>query len=232
MGPFRQPVPNLVIQKPCLPLVLLVIHLMVVLVILGVFVWADNEDSDEKYLGGLNLGDKLFNWHPVFMTWGASCLMEGALAYRALRFYPHRRKKTVHGLWNAAGCALLCAGLAVVFRYKHETHLASLYSTHSWLGIFTCSLVFAQFVLGLGTYALPGVPLLTKQHVYPVHASLGLASTVFAAASVISGIDHENTLLGCAYSVGPICEREGLAVGGAAERGLYSWSVARFDGSI
>jgi hypothetical protein len=212
MGPFQQtsparrlPVPNLVITKPCLPLVLMVIHLMVVSLILGVFVWADNEDTDAKYLGGLNLGDKLFNWHPVFMTWGASCLLEGALAYRSLRFYSHRRKKLVHGLWNGAGCLLLCAGLWAVFRYKHQTHLASLYSTHSWLGIFTATLVFAQFALGLGTYALPGVPLLAKQHVYPVHASLGLASTVFAACAVLSGIDHENTLLGCAYSVRTRC---------------------------
>ena len=119
------------------------------------------------------------------------------------RCRPHRRKRTMHGSWLGAGVALLCCGLAVVFSYKHEQHLASLYSTHSWLGIFTVTLVFAQFVLGFGTYALPGacVSLTTKQAVYPWHASLGLASTVFAGFSVISGLDHENTLLGCAYSV-------------------------------
>ena len=102
---------------------------------------------------------------------------------------------------NASGVACLAAGLAVVFKYKHENHIASLYSTHSWLGIFTVTLIFAQFALGVSVYALPGVPLLAKQHVYPLHAALGLASTLFAAAAVLSGIDHENTLLGCAYSV-------------------------------
>lgn len=97
---------------------------------------------------------------------------------------------------------LLCCGLAAVFKFKHEHHLASLYSTHSWLGLFTVTLIFAQFLLGFGTYALPGcASLAAKQAVYPLHASLGLASTVFAGFSVLSGIDHENTLLGCAYSV-------------------------------
>ncbi len=79
-----------VISKPCVPAVLMLVHLLIVVVMLLVFVWADTADTDSKFLGGLDLGSLLFNWHPVFMTWGTSCLIEGALAYRSLRFYPHR----------------------------------------------------------------------------------------------------------------------------------------------
>jgi cytochrome b-561 len=104
-------------------------------------------------------------------------------------------------MWNFMAVMLFCAGLASVFRYKEKNHLASLYSTHSWLGIFTVVLVFAQFLIGFCTYALPGITMLTKQRVYPLHSAIGLASTVTAVAAVLSGIDHENTLLGCAYSV-------------------------------
>jgi len=67
------------------------------------------------------------------------------VAFRSMHFYPHGVKKRMHALWNLLGSVLLSAGLAVVFKYKHENHIASLYSTHSWLGIFTSTLVFAQF---------------------------------------------------------------------------------------
>jgi len=109
-----------------------------------VFVWADTENTEERFLGGLNMGERLFNWHPVFMVWGTTCLLEGAVAFRSMHFYPHGVKKRMHALWNLLGSVLLSAGLAVVFKYKHENHIASLYSTHSWLGIFTSTLVFAQ----------------------------------------------------------------------------------------
>lgn len=218
---------TVLINKPCMPLIILFIHFFVIMIFLLVFVWADSDDTSEKYLGGLNMGSKLFNWHPVFMTWATSCLVEGALAYRAMRFYSHRGicdclplnlhqfhhhrgalyiyiyvgKKIVHGFWNLMAVVLFSAGLASAFRYKEKNHIASLYSTHSWLGIFTVVLIFLQFVVGFGTYALPGITLLTKQRVYPLHSALGLASTVTAASAVLSGIDHENTILGCAYSV-------------------------------
>lgn len=192
---------TILISKPCIPLVVLIIHLFVIMIFLLIFVWADSADTDEMYLGGLNLGSKLFNWHPVFMTWATSCLVEGSIAYRAMRFTSHRGKKTVHAFWNFMAVVLFSAGLASVFRYKENNHIASLYSTHSWLGIFTVVLIFMQFLVGFGTYALPGITMLTKQRVYPLHSALGLASTVTAAAAVLSGIDHENTLLGCAYSV-------------------------------
>jgi uncharacterized integral membrane protein len=200
-----QPLPRIsntvLINKPCIPLVLLFVHFFIIMVVLLVFVWADNEDTSAKYLGGLNFGSKLFNWHPVFMTWATSALIEGALAYRAMRFYSHREKKLVHGIWNFIAVLLFCAGLISVFRYKEKNHLASLYSTHSWLGIFTVVLIFAQFVVGFGVYALPRVTMVTKQRIYPLHSAFGLASTVTAIAAVLSGIDHENTMLGCAYSV-------------------------------
>jgi hypothetical protein len=81
---------TVLINKPCIPLVVLVIHFFIIMVFLLVFVWADSSETSAKYLGGLNLGSKLINWHPVFMTWATSCLVEGALAYRAMRFYSHR----------------------------------------------------------------------------------------------------------------------------------------------
>jgi len=198
----------LALVKPCIPVVLLFVHLFVIMTVLFVFVWADTENTEERFLGGLNMGERLFNWHPVFMVWGTTCLLEGAVAFRSMHFYPHGVKKRMHALWNLLGSVLLSAGLAVVFKYKHENHIASLYSTHSWLGIFTSTLVFAQFALGFVAYGsslLPGclttTSVLFKQRAYPIHATLGVTATVAACASVLSGIDHENTLLGCAYSV-------------------------------
>jgi len=83
---YQRPPQTVVLQKPYVPHAIMIVHVMVVLSVLLVFVWADHEDTSEKYLGGLNLGSKLFNWHPVLMTWGFSCMIEGALCYRSLRF--------------------------------------------------------------------------------------------------------------------------------------------------
>ena len=93
---YRRAPHTVVLQKPCVPLAIMVVHVMVVLSVLLVFVWADHEDASEKYLGGLNLGSNLFNWHPVFMTWGFSCLLEGVLCYRSLRFTYVRRAPLGH----------------------------------------------------------------------------------------------------------------------------------------
>ena len=73
-----------------------------------------------------------------------------------------------------------------------------------------------QFALGFVAYGsslLPGclttTSVLFKQRAYPIHATLGVTATVAACASVLSGIDHENTLLGCAYSVSTVCPQFG-----------------------
>ena len=71
-----------------MPLVLFVMHTMAALTTLLIFVWADDKDTGERFLGGLGSdGDHLFNWHPVFMTWGMVCIVEGALSYRSIRFF-------------------------------------------------------------------------------------------------------------------------------------------------
>ncbi len=43
-----------------------------------------------------------------------------------------RQKKRVHGVLNFLGSILISGGLFSVFHYKHESRVASLYSTHSW----------------------------------------------------------------------------------------------------
>ena len=72
-------------------------HAMAVLTVLLIFVWADDRDTSERFLGGLGMdGDHLFNWHPVFMTWGMVCIVEGTLSYRTIKFYQHKSKKRMH----------------------------------------------------------------------------------------------------------------------------------------
>eukprot|EP01031_Cornospumella_fuschlensis_P040010 gene40010-48747_t len=50
-----------------------------------IIIWAYGTDTDEIYLGGLNLGTMMANWHPVLMTAGMLlCGVASMMTYRVI----------------------------------------------------------------------------------------------------------------------------------------------------
>uniref|UniRef100_A0A7S2ST69 Cytochrome b561 domain-containing protein n=1 Tax=Rhizochromulina marina TaxID=1034831 RepID=A0A7S2ST69_9STRA len=191
--------PVAVVRKPCALGSLLTLHSVVLVTALCMFAWASGKASESHFLGGLSPGGpRLFNWHPVLMTWGFCLLTEGAVAYRGLRFTRHGRRMRVHWALMSAGIACWLLGLVAV-GVAGEEHLRS---THSWVGLATLCLASFQFLLGLLVFLRPGSSFSLKRRLYPLHTALGVSTVVVASAAVLTGIDHKTSAIGCTSAEG------------------------------
>jgi hypothetical protein len=77
--------------------------------------WADT-DSDTSYLGGLNTGHLLFNWHPVLMVSGLIlCAILSLMSFRILPFEKLARKY-VHATLHTLTIICVSLGLTAVFQ--------------------------------------------------------------------------------------------------------------------
>jgi len=161
--------------------------------------------SSENYLGGISFSeDELFNLHPYLMIIGIGFFCtQGLLAYRFFRF-GKRINKLLHGISHA--CAVVCValGLTAVFHYKNEKEYANLYSMHSWLGIFTVTLFFGQYVVGFLLFYFPGASNQLRKEILPFHITLGLFIYFCAIFTIENGITQKNQSLGCSYTVSSV----------------------------
>ncbi len=58
---------------------LLIFYVPLIVQIILTIIWASNTNKNEKFLGGLNWSDKVFNWHPILMTLSFGILFFSAI---------------------------------------------------------------------------------------------------------------------------------------------------------
>jgi cytochrome b-561 len=168
--------------------------------------WAHGPNTDDGYLGGLNMKEQMFNWHPVLMVSGfIFCFISSLLTYRLLPV-PKYAQKVVHALCHAAAIICTSIGLACVLtsgndkdKNPYDSHSANFFTIHSFIGIGVFCVYGLNFLLGLFHFLLPGVDVSLKQQFLPTHVFLGTFLLFAAFAAVESGIMLQNTYNNCGY---------------------------------
>lgn len=164
----------------------------------------------EGGLGFANDGSNTFGWHALLFTIAFPVLMtELLLAFRT----PSPTDKLMRNSKTRSRCALVwhlslvaavlvLASLAItaIVYYKRDSTAASstpdmvmypmftLYSTHSWMGLFTLALLFIQFFLGLSKSLIMRQGSELRNVAGAVHSFLGKATWVAGLATCASGL--------------------------------------------
>lgn len=167
--------------------------------------WTINTNTDEKFLGGLNWGKKVFNWHPIMMVAGfLFALVNGVLSYR-VPGVTKGTNKVLHYSWYIAATVCVCIGLIAVWN-SHDiapnpAYYANLYSLHSIIGISTVVLFGQNFAMGFLAFLAPVLSEQVKKTYKPNHIILGVCTLVLAVLAIETGVMEKNTFMGCSYSV-------------------------------
>mmetsp|Transcript_4655 Transcript_4655/g.5263 ORF Transcript_4655/g.5263 Transcript_4655/m.5263 type:complete len:255 (-) Transcript_4655:104-868(-) len=145
-------------------------------------------------------GSKLvFNWHPVLMTGGlVSLFAESAIAYRSLKPLQQQQKKRIHLILHTTILVLTIVGLRAVFRFHNEASppIKNLYSLHSWLGLVTVILFFAQYAAGVYVFFFPRMKTEARKDVLPYHAYIGTGLfCIMVTGTVLMGIMEKMTFV-------------------------------------
>lgn len=132
---------------------------------------------------------KQFNWHPLLMTVGMIYLFANSIMiYRALRTMRKQKLKLVHaGIHSVVIICIIIAQVAV-FDFHFAMKIPNLYTLHSWIGLITVIIYFAQWALSLVVFLYPGVPLSIRATIMPWHVFLGLFAFILAIATAVSGL--------------------------------------------
>ncbi|CAI5742570.1 unnamed protein product [Peronospora destructor] len=144
-----------------------------------------------------NHGDgRVFNWHPLLMSFGfVFCSMQAALAYISLP-YSHTIKKRIHLSLHALGFLSAVLGGVAVFRFHNEHKTTNLYSLHSWLGLGVLSIFTATWLGSFVVFFYPGAPKSARAAFAPYHIGIGLAIVGMVVATVEAGILEKLTFNG------------------------------------
>ncbi|CAI5741951.1 unnamed protein product [Hyaloperonospora brassicae] len=131
---------------------------------------------------------RVFNWHPLLMTFGfVVCSMQAALAYISLPF-SHEVKKRIHLSLHALGFLSAVLGAIAVFRFHNEHNITNLYSLHSWLGLMVVLGFVALWVGSFAVFVYPGAQDHVRAFAAPYHIGLGLTLVALVVATVETGI--------------------------------------------
>ncbi|XP_066905324.1 plasma membrane ascorbate-dependent reductase CYBRD1 isoform X2 [Halyomorpha halys] len=132
---------------------------------------------------------KQFNWHPLLMTVGMIYLFANSIMiYRALRTMRKQKLKLVHaGIHSVVILCIIIAQVAV-FDFHNLSNIPNLYTLHSWIGLLTVIIYFAQWAMSLVVFLYPGVPLSVRATIMPWHVFLGLFAFIMAIATSLSGL--------------------------------------------
>lgn len=193
-----------VLQKTSAWLAILSALLATILII----TWAMGKNQDESYMGGLDFGKHIANWHPVFMTSGMLlCGVSSFMTYRVINL-PKSISKPLHGSLHFCAIVLIGLGLYTEFTSKNYTnkhdgggHYANLYTMHALVGLSTVILYSLNYVLG-GLFFLTSLMAdASKKMFLPNHVFIGTFSLVMIVASIESGILDMEKMHGCALPV-------------------------------
>ncbi|KAK1930261.1 Cytochrome b ascorbate-dependent protein 3 [Phytophthora citrophthora] len=138
---------------------------------------------------------KVFNWHPLLMSFGfVFCSFQAALAYISLPF-SHAVNKVILGVLqrihlslHAFGFLSAVVGAVAVFRFHNEHGITNLYSLHSWLGLGVLILFAAHWLGSFAVFFYPGAEKNVRASIAPYHIGFGLAIVGLIVATVETGI--------------------------------------------
>jgi len=113
--------------------------------------------------------EQLFNWHPFLMvTTFAFFIANAVMSWRILPRMSHKSRKTVHGLLNTVGVALSALGFWTIYEWKGRVNKGHFTDAHQWLGMFTLTCLWLQWLAGFFVMAMPGANRL-KASMAPLH---------------------------------------------------------------
>lgn len=166
------------------------------------YIWAKTENTEEKYLGGLNWNDQVFNWynnlnlmlylftnlyirHPVLMVAGLVFAFTCGITSFHHPCLSKSVNKTLHVLSYILAIICFSVGLKAVWKShdKKDDYKANLYSFHAWIGLVAVVLFAQNFVLGCFHFLNAYVPIRYRQMYMPFHIFLGIIAFI---ASIIA----------------------------------------------
>mmetsp|Transcript_3004 Transcript_3004/g.4862 ORF Transcript_3004/g.4862 Transcript_3004/m.4862 type:complete len:261 (-) Transcript_3004:119-901(-) len=172
------------------------VHLLCTLCMLLVISWFASSQAGYSWATG-NTG--VFSWHPTLMVFGmVFCYAEAVIAWRTFSFLSRPMRKVAHVVLHTLALVCVVIGLRAVFRFHNEAAkpIPNLYSFHSWLGLLTAILFFAQYLVGFWAFLFPKAADETRAALVPLHARAGLLIfIVCVAATVTTGVLEKLTFL-------------------------------------
>lgn len=184
---------------------MIVARLLSILAIFLTIFWANTNDVENKFLGGVNWEELVFNWHPILMMASFGfCLPMGLMQYR-FPLFDHQINKYTHVMWYILAIILAGIGLKAVWKSHDNVESgglrANLYSLHSWIGMGTLVLFSQNFILGCIHFLNPSLAMRIKAAYKPYHIFFGLCTFICAILAIETGIMEKNTFTGCGYIV-------------------------------
>lgn len=174
-----------------------------------VVAWARGTSTDDGFLGGLDFGEYIFNWHPVMMTTGLSAsALTAFLSYRMIPL-PKSQTKAIHGGLHSLAIGCIIMGLTCVFvsnnfpsHNTEDSYYANLYSLHSFIGLTAVLFYGINFFSGLYFYSTPLsiVPVHDRMQFLPFHTFIGMTSFMCASWAMQSGIMELQTDNSCTWT--------------------------------
>jgi hypothetical protein len=169
--------------------------------------YVSNSDLKETYLGGLNWGKLIFNWHPVLMVGGLIfCSITSILSYRLIPM-TKLATKSLHVFLHTVGVVCFSVGLSAVLignnnKSKNDgnTYYSNFNSIHSFLGLAAIILYGQNYVLGFLHYLMP-VAVSKRKAYMPSHIFLGSFAFFAAVFAALTGAMELATEYGCHYEV-------------------------------
>lgn len=173
-----------------------------------VIAWAKGTSTDNGFLGGLNFGEYIFNWHPVMMTTGlCASALTALLSYRMIPL-PKSSTKMIHGLMHTIAVICIVIGVTCVFvsnnypsHNTEDSYYANLYSLHSFIGLTAILFYGINFVSGLYYFSTPLsiVPVYDRKMFLPYHTFIGIIAFMCASWALQSGIMELQTDNSCLW---------------------------------
>ena len=130
------------------------------------------------------------------------CYSQALTSYRVYHFLGHTAAKVIHGIWHLTTAGVMLAALILIVQFHNEVQIGHLSSFHSWLGVLVVCIYSQNWVLGVLSFALPGVMTPEFKAKYmPSHRFLGIMGYFVATCAMMAGIMQKSWLAGgnCMY---------------------------------
>lgn len=168
--------------------------------------YCKNTNLAAKYLGGLNWGELIFNWHPVLMVNGLIlCSLTALVSYRLFPF-PKWITKSMHGFLHMCGVISLSVGFSAVYignnnkdKNSYGVYYSNFCSIHSLLGLTAIMLYGQNFFLGVYHFLMPFASLESRKWYMSSHVFLGLIAFFVSCFAALTGIMELETEFLCFY---------------------------------
>jgi len=127
-------------------------------------------------------GSGKMHYHPIFMS-AAFLVFSGntILLYRVMRGTKRITVKVMHAVSQLLAFGLAATGLYAIMGPKFN-------NTHSWIGASTLGLFALQWLVGLITFAFPGLSMSVRGRYKPIHQYAGLVIYLFACFAMVTGL--------------------------------------------